>query len=281
MDNNLFKKTYNHTPNRMAQENWIYLTAISHYKHEADPIPFYRNYFEGYQMFYTLSGKGWLDYQGNYQYIIPGTLVCIDLQKKHGMGAVPGHIWEHYWVTINGKAFEDIYNSFFLKTNLHHLKKTDLVKKLFEELFYLKNANYIFFDFKSMSNILQIVSEILTNEGPSSQNVSNTQLSSIQKAVLYIKENYMENIDLNDLSNVAGYSSYHFSRIFKMHTGFSPTDYVIKTRLERSKDLLLKSNLSIQVVAENSGFHSVNYFIKVFKEWEGITPARYKNLPNF
>lgn len=276
----LFKNTYNHTPSPMSRDNWIYLSAVGHFKHEADPVPFYRDYYEGYQMFYTISGKGWLDYRGNYQHILPGTLMCINLQQRHGMGAVPGHIWEHYWVIFDGKGFEEVYNSFFLRKNIYEVKNADIVYNLYKELLDLKKADYPFFDFKSMSGILQIVSQILPSDAYQSQSESDIHYVAVKKAILYIKENYMQNIDLNDLSNYSGYSRYHLSRLFKMHTGFSPNDYIIKTRLECAKDLLLKNNLSLQVVSEYSGFHSVNYFIKTFKEWEGITPARYRKLPS-
>ena len=94
----------------------------------------------------------------------------------------------------------------------------------------------------------------------------------------YIDNNYMYDITLDELADVAGYSKYHFSRIFKEQTGMSFYDFYLRQRMLLCRQLLNEMNLSITEVASRSGFNSLATFNRVFKQYEGITPTQYRRL---
>ena len=94
----------------------------------------------------------------------------------------------------------------------------------------------------------------------------------------YIDANYMYDISLDQLADVAGYSKYHFSRIFKQYTGSSHIEYVNKTRINVAQKLLLDPSISITEVAMNSGFTSITSFNRVFKEIKHCTPSEFKKF---
>ncbi len=94
----------------------------------------------------------------------------------------------------------------------------------------------------------------------------------------YIEKNYMYDISLEKLASIAGYSKYHFSRIFKQYTGSSHIEYVNKTRISIAQKLLLDPNISITEVAMNSGFTSITSFNRVFKEVKHCTPSEFKKF---
>lgn len=94
----------------------------------------------------------------------------------------------------------------------------------------------------------------------------------------YIEKNYMEDISLDTLAEIAGYSKYHFSRIFKQYTGSSHIEYVNKTRINVAQKLLLDPSISITEVAMNSGFTSITSFNRVFKEIKHCTPSEFKKF---
>jgi AraC-like DNA-binding protein len=79
-----------------------------------------------------------------------------------------------------------------------------------------------------------------------------------------------------DLAKEAGYSVDHFSRVFLKITGQRPQDYVINARIERSRQLLAESDLTIGGVAESVGFQDIFYFSRQFRQRTGQTPTEFR-----
>lgn len=94
----------------------------------------------------------------------------------------------------------------------------------------------------------------------------------------YIDANYMYDISLDRLAEVAGYSKYHFSRIFKQYNSMSYLQYINARRTKAAEHLLLDPDLSITDVAMQSGFKSLTTFNRIFKEIKHCTPSDFKKL---
>lgn len=94
----------------------------------------------------------------------------------------------------------------------------------------------------------------------------------------YIDKNYMYDISLDQLANVAGYSKYHFSRIFKQYNSMSYLQYINARRTKAAELLLLDLDLPVTEVAMRSGFKSLTTFNRIFKEIKHCTPTDFKKL---
>ncbi len=68
----------------------------------------------------------------------------------------------------------------------------------------------------------------------------------------------------------------HFSRAFKKTTGMSPQDWALNYRVERAKDLLLCSALSISQVSQECGFADQSHFCRVFNKYERTSPSKWR-----
>ena len=97
----------------------------------------------------------------------------------------------------------------------------------------------------------------------------------------YINEHCTENITLDDLAFQAGFSKYHFSRLFKQFTGISYYDYLTEQRIAYAERLLLTPSISIADVAMESGFNSLSSFNRIFKMIKKCTPREYKTIGRF
>ncbi len=94
----------------------------------------------------------------------------------------------------------------------------------------------------------------------------------------YINNNFMEDISLEAIADVAGFSKFHFSRLFKQFTDISFYDYLNQRRVKEAEKYLLNPSLSITEIALRSGFSSISTFNRVFKSFKECTPTEFKNL---
>lgn len=92
----------------------------------------------------------------------------------------------------------------------------------------------------------------------------------------YVGKNYMNRITTKEISRIIYLSEGYFCRFFKRITGRSFSDYLTGIRIQRAKLLLESSDISVTQIAESVGFEDNNYFSRVFKKQEGVTPLAYR-----
>ena len=121
--------------------------------------------------------------------------------------------------------------------------------------------------------ILEIF-RIIKNRQPSLVIVK--QNEALENAVKYIESNFTENITLDDIAKSCYINKYYLSHIFKEHFGCSVKDYIIKKRIDTAKFIICQNTLSISAIAELVGIPDCNYFCRLFKKREKMTPLEYK-----
>lgn len=102
----------------------------------------------------------------------------------------------------------------------------------------------------------------------------------IQKALDYIEDNLKNDLDNSTLARVAGYSEYHFLRIFKDIVHLTPADYIRKRRISEIVRLIVDERRSISDIAFEYGFNSKENFIRAFKREHHILPTDFKIAKN-
>ena len=95
-------------------------------------------------------------------------------------------------------------------------------------------------------------------------------------ALTYINEHYMDDISLDDVALFAGFSRFYFSRMFKQFAGCSYSEYLTRRRMNVATELLIRTGIPIQEVAEKAGFGSLATFNRVFRGRNHCTPTQYR-----
>lgn len=103
-------------------------------------------------------------------------------------------------------------------------------------------------------------------------------LRQIQRGIDYIEEHLDEEIELSEVSRVAGVSHWHFQRIFRALTNETPKTYVRSRRLAQARVSLLNTDTSILEISIRAGFNSQASFTRTFRDAFGLPPARYRSL---
>lgn len=97
-----------------------------------------------------------------------------------------------------------------------------------------------------------------------------------KRVTQYIEMNLEKTLSASQLSDIAGISSDYLIRRFKQETGMTIKQYVAKRRCEVAAGLLADSKFSIQEIAAHVGYEDRTYFARVFREWSGASPQKYR-----
>ena len=98
----------------------------------------------------------------------------------------------------------------------------------------------------------------------------------IRRSIVYLNEHYNENITVGQLAKIAHYSTAQFRKLFHNTTHLSPSDYIIKVRINAAKTLLKTTDRRISDIATETGFFDHSHFIRTFRTHVGITPLEYR-----
>ena len=94
----------------------------------------------------------------------------------------------------------------------------------------------------------------------------------------YISAHCSDELNLEAVASMSGFSKFYFSRLFKQFTNVSFYKYVNQKRIEKAAKMLTKPNISITNVALSCGFESLSSFIRMFKIVKGCTPTEFRNM---
>ena len=98
----------------------------------------------------------------------------------------------------------------------------------------------------------------------------------VLKVKNYIAKNYMDEIRLNTLADIAGMSPSAFSRFFKLHTGRNLSEYIIEMRLGYASRMLVDTAKSVAEISFQSGFNTLSNFNRIFKKKKGCSPSEFR-----
>ncbi|MDO5725398.1 MAG: AraC family transcriptional regulator [Tissierellia bacterium] len=232
--------------------------------------------------FYVISGSGtlWIDGEEEMD-VKTNDLVILTSRRGDISMTSPRGTMKYMLIGLDGisiieKMDLSINQNAAVKYNLNkadpvlksYLK--DVVRETSE-----KRGNYI----KIVSSLIDAIIEIIAREEiatfyPYKAKKHSNECAYIKK---YLDENYYEDITLDSLANLAYMNKYYLVHEFKKYTGTTPINYLIDRRLEKAKELILDSNLTMEEIAKTVGFNSQSYFNQIFKKKVNASPSMYRS----
>jgi AraC family transcriptional regulator len=101
----------------------------------------------------------------------------------------------------------------------------------------------------------------------------------IERVIQHMKSHLADPLDLEQLADAAAISKFHLVRVFDEITGTTPHHFLSCLRVQRAKDLLLKTNSSITDICGEVGYNSLGTFSNTFSELVGVSPLKFRALP--
>lgn len=140
-------------------------------------------------------------------------------------------------------------------------------------------ANEIISVLKNVRNKLERLGkkQILSSEAADiATDVQQIKNTAVEKAKMFINQNYMEEISLTDIANHVHMTPNYFCALFKTETNQNLFDYIINFRIEKAKALMKDESLKMYRIGEMVGYKDPKYFCKVFKKICGLSPSQYR-----
>lgn len=267
-------KKYENTPSLIAKSMFYYVQSAGHYY----CMPSHYEEHAGYNSFlllYTLDGKGRLDYCDQNYAVSKGQISFINCLDKYCFSVHEKDIWETVWVHFNGSESRSYFDLIYKNNGtVHDLNNGSNIPKGLEQIIEMLENKDLRLDVLNSNILVNILTELILNDLHSSDQYKIPD--SIQRAVTLIESSFNQQMDLDSLSKEVCISKFHLSKLFKRYTGFSPYEYLIKYRLNYAKNLLKNTSIPVNVISVEIGFESVSHFIKIFRQYEDITPLKFR-----
>ena len=98
----------------------------------------------------------------------------------------------------------------------------------------------------------------------------------VEYAVNYLQANY-HNAKINDVAQKIGINRSYLTSIFRQQMGISPQEYLMQYRMDKAREILLESDISVQEIALRVGYDNALTFSKIYKNYYGLSPAHYRS----
>lgn len=264
-----------HTPSEISQGYPFYVTECGFFAGNEGYFT-ERDWKNSYLMIYTLSGIGALHYKEQDYEVHARQAVLLNCKHKHRYHTQEAP-WQFYWIHFNGTAtvhYEALLNDTSMSI-IDIFDSDEFVPYALKIQAMLRNHD-MHTDLKASLYLTHLMTQMLYNKKlPQSQKAFHFQ-QDLQRTVAYIQLHYDEDLSIDTMSEIAHLSKFHFLRLFKVHMGIAPYDYLIHYRITMSKALLQNSTAPIQSISEQVGYKNVNNYIRNFKKLVGVTPNQYR-----
>jgi len=233
---------------------------------------------DDYYLVYISKGQGFFESSETSSYqITAGTCFFLFPGVWHRYKPDPASGWEEYWVGFKGYYPEHLMAQHFFdkKKPFIHIGLNEDMQRLFHQLLDCVRSSVSGYH-QVISGItlemLGLVNSISLNEDFGTDDTSRA----IAKARFRMRESIENPIDIKELLEDIPMSYSKFRQDFKKTTGVSPNQYYLNIRLNKAKELLTATSLTINEIAYHTGFESIFYFSKLFKKKNGVSPRVFR-----
>ena len=234
-----------------------------------------------YQLLYITEGEG--VFNSAHAKDIPlkaGDLFLLFPGEWHTYYPTGKHGWKSYWIGFKGKNVDDRVKAGFLSVDkpIYHVGFSADVIRLYEEAYKRAQEEAPYLQQILAGIVNHLVGLMYALERSMELSKDHTRVDMINLARLRIRESLEVDLTIQQIAEDLGVSYSNFRKLFKEFTGISPALYQQDLRLQRAKELLATTTLSIKEIAYRLRFESPDYFSSKFKIKTGKKPSEFRNM---
>lgn len=234
-----------------------------------------------YQLLYITEGEG--VFNSAHAKDVPlkaGDLFLLFPGEWHTYYPIGKHGWKSYWIGFKGKNVDDRVKAGFLSVDkpIYHVGFSADIIRLYEEAYKRAQEEAPYLQQILAGIVNHLVGLMYALERSMELSKDHTRVDMINLARLRIRESLEVDLTIQQIAEDLGVSYSNFRKLFKEFTGISPALYQQDLRLQRAKELLATTTLSIKEIAYRLRFESPDYFSSKFKIKTGKKPSEFRNM---
>ncbi|UKS28670.1 AraC family transcriptional regulator [Paenibacillus sp. HWE-109] len=256
----------------------LYLVSTGYWENQ--PQVARKDGYKGFQWFQCFSGQGILEIAGK----------SLTLSQGQGMLLYPGvphryfpisEPWTVQWVEFNGNFAESLLHSLhFFESIVLYITKPEVLQARINEINHRYNRHKNHLSSYEGSQLLYGLLLDLFRYTSASDNRSNHEhFEQLKPIIDYIEKHYGKPITLQNLADQLEVTPHYTCVLFQRTLGIRPFAYINRYRIQKAKEFLQQiPEMEVRYIAEQVGFESPSYFIKLFKNSEGLTPNAFRRM---
>ena len=282
-----------YTPSTFARTSLLHLQEVGSLQ-AIHPHTSKRSDLVSFLCFVVLAGEGELSYEGQTYQLHSGDCVFIDCRKaySHSTGYSGGegsndhttvenkstNLWSLQWCHFYAPSLPAVYEKYKERGGRPVFHPGDLTPftSLLTDLYNLASSSDYIRDMRINEKLGSLLTLLMEQSWhPESVTVSRKRLE-LAAVKEYLDEHYTEKLTLDDLAERFFINKFYLSKIFKETYGTTVNNYLISKRITRAKQLLRFTDMTVDEVGVAVGMGDANYFSRMFRKVEGISPREYR-----
>ncbi len=266
-----------YTPSPFAKDSLLHLQETGQLQARQPHIS-HRENLLSYLFFVVLEGSGYLTYDGQEYSLQKGDCVFLDCRNSYSHCSSE-NLWTLQWVHFYGPSMHTIYEKYLQRGGLLLFPATnpEAYASLLQKLFTIASSDNYVKDMQINETLSSLLTLLMQESWHPDKNASQASgKRNLREVKDYIDLYFAQKITLDNLSQQFFINKFYLTRLFKEQFGISVNNYLLQVRTTQAKQLLRFTDLSIEQIGQKCGLDDANYFSRMFKKMEGITPGEYR-----
>lgn len=266
-----------YTPSSFAKNHLIHLQETGTLEALAEHTS-KRSRLSSFLFFRVKYGSGALVYEGVTYELSAGDCVFLDCSKTYSHHTSKD-LWCLQWAHFDGPNLTQIYEHYSENnaSPVFHPIYTHTYEKILTELHEIATCDNPARDMMIYEKIVTLLTLIMQDcEHLEAEKITSSKILLLKDVRNYLDEHFREKISLDDLSSLFYIDKYYLTRCFKQQYGYTIHTHLQNLKITHAKELLRFSDDSIEKIAAECGIDDPNYFARLFKKIEGISPGEFR-----
>lgn len=230
-----------------------------------------------FQINYITNGRGIMETSHGKFEVEPGSVLLVFPGEWHRYKPQSDIGWTEHYIGFNGDFTSRIYKNPILSPSkpVLHIGFQESILKEFNDILTLIDEEKPGFQQICAGKVIYLLAGIISI-------IKNSEFAGkdierkIRMACLTMRDSLNTNISIEELANSLNIGYSYFRQMFRKYTGMAPAQYHLNLRIQKAKELILSSDMSIKEIAFKLGFESNQYFSRIFTGKCGITPIKFR-----
>ena len=271
-----------YTPSPFARSSLLHLQEVGSLT-AIRPHTSKREKLQSYLCFMVEDGEGELVYEGKKYELKTGDVVFIDCRKaySHSTGLNPNAgLWSLRWCHFYGPSMPAIYAKYCERGGLPVIRGADVSQyaAILTDIYTLASSSDYIRDMRINGKLNDLLTLLMESSWHREAHTNAPKKMEISRVKSFLDEHYEEKLSLESVASHFFIDKHYLARLFKEQYGVTLVTYLQQVRITHAKRMLRFTDKSIEEIGLECGIGELNYFSRVFKKPEGVSPSEFRRV---